>query len=628
MGLGGSSGSNSAGAMAISGAGGVATSGAGGMSTSGAGGMSTGGSGGATPGVCDPGTATTVWASTCPTSAPACTTGTWTAGGPDPDHLAFKLIKESAHFAIYSDETITDATAQGALDTLENTIWKTYFGAPIYFKEPLCNSANKTKASIHVHSDYGLTGGAWTSTRMGMWIGSGALKDHWGLAHEFMHAVQSVSGGMSCNQSNTCGWIYESHANFMPHQLTEYRSDVHCSELSVNAPHVYLGSTRDRYCNWQFMEYLKDKYCYSAVNDIWTSAPSNDPFSQIMKTRGWTISQLNDFFGEWAMHNVTWDYQNPPPTAGGSQSAIYRQNYGSIMDKSKPERRVRETMLEPLDASFATNRRFATPSGWAPQRWGYNIVRLYPDANASSVTVTFRGVAQSGADSDYRWGLVATDSGITTPRYSALQSGTDGKLEFCVKAGEALFLVVTATPSVQKQIVWDQAYNTIYRYPWLVELSGAWPDGFKNGALDACASGSRHSNGNGCVVGTLPASVYVGPYAQVLGGTVSGTARIEDHAVVTSGTTVSGGTVGGLSVLMNGFSVGGSAKAASTFYPLGFYEGGQALSGTAQLIGDIEYRGQGLNKSSGTYFGFVDSTIDGAKSTTDLTAAPPYTWRP
>ncbi len=83
---------------------------------------------------------------------------------------------------------------------------------------------------------------------------------------------------MACNQSNTCGWIYESHANFMPHQLDEYRGDVHCSELSVNAPHLYLGSTRDRYCNWQFMEFLKDKHCYSAVNEIWTSSPSNDPF--------------------------------------------------------------------------------------------------------------------------------------------------------------------------------------------------------------------------------------------------------------------------------------------------------------------------------------------------------------
>ncbi|MCP3140202.1 DUF6055 domain-containing protein [Pyxidicoccus xibeiensis] len=577
---------------------------------------------------CEPGTTTTAWATSCPTSPPACTPGTWTAGGPDPDHQNFRLVRESAHFAIYSDEVISSTTAQAALDTLENTIWKTYFGSPIFFKEPLCNLTSKTKVSVHVHSNWGLSGGAWSPTRMGMWIGPGALNDRWGLAHEFMHAVQSVSGGMTCNQSNTCGWIYESHANFMPHQLPEYRGDVHCSEMAVNAPHVYLGSTRDRYCNWQFMEFLKDKHCYSAVNEIWTSSPSNDPFSQIMKTRGWNISQLNDFFGEWAMHNVTWDYKDPPPTSGGNQGPTYRARYGSITSKTRPERRLRLTQLEPLDAAYATNRRFVTPAGWAPQRWGYNIVRLYPEAGATSVTVTFRGVTQAGADSDWRWGLVATDSAITTPRYSPLQRGADGALDFCITPGESLFLVVVGTPSVQKQIVWDQAYNTLHRYPWMVQLTNAWPEGFRTGTQDACPTGTqRHPNGGGCVISGVPSSVYVGPYAQVLGGTVSGSARIDDHAVVLSGN-VSGGTVTGLSVLTNGFSVSGSARVAATFYPLGFYEGQQSVSGTAQLIGDLEYRGVGLNKSSGTYFGFVDASTRAASNMTDVTLAPPYAWRP
>ena len=459
---------------------------------------------------------------------------------------------------------------------------------------------------------------------MGMWIGPGALSDHWGLAHEFMHGVQSVSGGMQCNRSNTCGWIFESHANFMPHQLPEFRSNVHCSEMLVNMPHIYLGSTRDRYCNWQFMEFLKDKLCYSAVNDLWTSAPSSDPFSQLMQTRGLTISQLNDLFGEWAMHNITWDYQNPPPTAGGNQSAAYRRSYGAITDRSRPERRLRLTQLEPIDANSATNRRFATPSAWAPQRWGYNIVRLFPDAGATSVTVTFRGVTQAGADSDWRWGLVATDSAIATPRYSALSRGADGQLTFCLQPGESLFLVVTATPSVQKQIVWDQAYSTIVRYPWTVQLAGAWPEGFRDGAQAPCAQGTRHPNGGGCVVGSVPSSVFVGPFAQVLGGSVTGSARIDDHAVVVSGT-VSGGTVTGLSILTNGFSVSGSARAAATFYPLGFFERSQALSGSAALVGDVEYRGQGLNKTSGTYQGFVDATTAAANN---VTVAPPYRFRP
>jgi hypothetical protein len=564
----------------------------------------------------------------------ACTAGTWTAGGPDPDHTNFKLISESAHFAVYSDEAISTTTAESATEYLETTVWPTFFGAPLFMREPLCNSANKTKVSIHVHSDYGLTGGSWATGRMGMWIGPGALADHWGLAHEFTHGVQSVQGGMSCNQSNTCGWIYESHANWHAQQVPEYHTkDVHCSEMLANAPHLYLGSTRDRYCNWQFMEFLKDKYCPAAVNAIWTGTPAKDPFTAIMNARGWSIGQLNDFFGEWAMHNVTWDYRDPAPqsTTANNQGALYRSKYGTATDASKTERRLRLTQLEPLDPSNVSNRRFVSPFYWAPQRWGYNLVRLYPEASASSVSVTFRGVTQSGANADFRWGLVATDAAIAKPRYSKLQSGTDGSLQFCVGSGESLFLVVMATPSVQQQIVWDQAYPTIYRYPYLVQFGNAWPEGFQGGKPDACPSGlARHDNGGGCAPSATPATVYVGPYATILGGTVSGSARIEDHATVVKGT-VSSGTVGALSLIgsssANSFTVAGSAKVQTTFYPVGFFESGQGLSGTASLLGDVEYRGQGTNRSSGSFSGFVDDTTASA-TLTDVTAPPPYAWRP
>src|SRR5512146_1334077 len=94
------------------------------------------------------------------------------------------------------------------------------------------------------------------------------------------------------------------------------------------------------------------------------------------------------------------------------------------------------------------------------------------------------------------WGLVATDAAITKPRYSALQRGTDGQLTFCVDSGEALFLVVMATPSAMQQIAWDQAYSSIYRYPYLVELANAWPEGFQGGKHAACPPGTaRVANG-------------------------------------------------------------------------------------------------------------------------------------
>lgn len=588
-----------------------------------AGGTSSGGSGtGGSPGTCDPGTSTTAWATNCPTSPPTtCVQGSWVAGGPDPDHSGFRLLSESEHFAVYSDEN--PSGAQEAVTYLE-TVWNTYFGNPIYMREPLCNASTKYKVSIHVHSDWGLTGGSWASGRMGMWIGTGGLRDHWGLAHEFTHAVQAVQGGMSCGgSSNYCGWVYESHANFMPHQLSEYRTEVHCSEMMFNMPHIYLGSTRNRYCNWQFMEYLKDRYCYRAVNAIWTESPANDPFTNIMKGQGWTISELNDFIGEWALHNITWDYKNPEPTLPGDTTdpgANFRASYGPITDTSRSERRLRITRLEPLDSDWATHRRFQSPYLWAPQRFGYNVVRVIPDQGATSVSVTFRGVVQSGANSDWRWGLVATNAALTSARYSALQKGADGYLSFCIGTDDLVWLVVVATPSVQQQINWDQPYGTIYRYPYLVEFGHAWPEGFQGGTLAPCPNGTvRVANGGGCGPSGLPSSVYVGPYALVLGGSISGNARIEDHAQILGGT-ISGGTVGGMTIFRD-FTVSGTAIARTTFYPLDFFEG-RSLTG-GMLYGDVELR---ANRSNGTCSGFVDSSTCVAPGD-EVTVPPPYSWR-
>ena len=94
-----------------------------------------------------------------------------------------------------------------------------------------------------------MQGGPADSGEMGMWISPSFLQDHWGLAHELTHALQNATGGLT--ESQYTGWILESHANWMAHQIDEYHnSEVQCSTMLVNYPHLYLGSTRDRYyCN-------------------------------------------------------------------------------------------------------------------------------------------------------------------------------------------------------------------------------------------------------------------------------------------------------------------------------------------------------------------------------------------
>jgi hypothetical protein len=577
---------------------------------------------------CDPGTTDTAWATECPAAAPvACVPGTWRAwGSSSPEDYPLRF--ETAHFAFYwpNERAVSMADAEAAADFLEDVVWQTYIGAPMFFPEPDCTRADKRKTSIHLIAD-GLFGGC-NEGRPGIWVGPGALRDHWGLGHEFAHALQCMTPGVPDCGGDGC-WLHESHANFMSHQLPEYRDEVHCSEMLVNAPHVYYGSTRDRYCNWQFLEFVKDKHCYRAVNEIWSASDVprglRDPFNKLAAALDLDASALNDLFGEWAMHNVTWDYRDPPPTEGSDRGPVYRGSYGRIDDTSRPERRRRVTELEPLDGDWAANRRFVSPFYWAPQRWGYNVVRLHPDPGATRVTVAFRGVVQEGADSGWRWGLVATDDALTSARYSALHGETDGSLELCLEGDEALWLVVVGAPTSIRTIVWDEPYPSIHRYPYMIELANAWPDGFEGGARAECPSGTEpHENGGGCAPATLAASVFVGPYARVLGGTVSGDARIVDHAIVL-GATVSGGTVGALTTI-DRFTVRDSAVVETTFYPPGFFERNQGLSGTARLFGDVEYRGEGLDRSSGSFYGFVDASTP-SRPIDDVTVPPPYTWR-
>ena len=82
---------------------------------------------GSTPPV-DPGTTTTTWYSGTP-QKPAVTPGAWRVGGPNPDQSGFTLVKESAHFAFYSDEALSEADLTLAADTLENVVWQNLFNA-------------------------------------------------------------------------------------------------------------------------------------------------------------------------------------------------------------------------------------------------------------------------------------------------------------------------------------------------------------------------------------------------------------------------------------------------------------------------------------------------------------------
>ncbi|WP_405339536.1 T9SS type A sorting domain-containing protein [Fibrobacter sp.] len=577
----------------------------------------------------------------------------------------FTQIAESAHFEVCkkpttddgqaNNVTISTADAQAAIDELENVF--SFYTDSLGWMLPFPKSPEKKlKSNVYVYDNSvmaALYGGQDYVKDLngeygpGMWIGVGSLKDRWGMAHEFAHGLQGVAGWLG-NNSHT-GWMAESHANWMAHQYIS--EDAHyCSEALINFSYLYYGSTRDRYCNWQFLEHLKEEFGggnqgAAKVNRIWMESirdgedgrMEQTPFTAMMKVYGWTLEQLNDEFGKFAMKNATLEY-------APAKKALYKKTWGDYEFATRRDasgwgdmyrRHPRVTMLNKMECAAGEKcaDRYISPSYWAPQRWGYNLVRIYPDS-AGKVTVKFRGIVQEkptvqgytcfGDNTDYykgktyKWCNYAPDalpdpaSGWTvglvaegsdgTPRYSEMKHGTGFNLEIETKASDkALWLAVTATPTEMQTILWDQFYYSIYRYPYMIEVVNGAPEGYNKDFWKPANANSysKHSNGGGLVSSKakVAATAYVGPDAVVNGGTVSGNARIEDFAVVNGGTIgdnaivrgralVSAGTIADDAVLEeDAWLVNGTISGKAKVGALSIIAGNTTVTDNAQVYG-------------------------------------------
>jgi carbonic anhydrase/acetyltransferase-like protein (isoleucine patch superfamily) len=616
--------------------------------------------------------------------------------------------------------SITEASARTALNELEN-IFDAYMKEG--FNPPYAANVTKYKMGVYVirngsncntsgtrfcngtstcSEGYAFGGSIGNPQAPGMWLQNTAVDAKWVLAHEFMHGLQMMAGGMSggnTNQgTNFRGWFFESHANFMPHFIYPRASDpengVHyCAELYLRTAQLYLGSTRNRYCNWQFFEYLVHKNGIKIINDLWTSTGQNnhDPFTEIMRQNNFSQSKFGDIFADFAAKSVIWELNtgsvHPNPDYANRGSALFRSRLNRWLG-SPDERykRPRYTYLEALDSTDGANGRFVSPFAFSPQRYGYNIIRLYPDSNV--IVVRFRGDVQTQNNipnyskklnlepvvanlpddpgSDWRYGLVAVTGnaqatdGTVSARYSPIMRASDGNpdISIAMQSGETqLYLVVAATPTIHHKISWDQFYYTIYRFPYMLEIIGAKPEGFQ---AQSTTEGARHTNGGGFVASTanVASTVYVGPNARVLGpARVEGNARIEGRAVVKGDARVSGSAVvrdyalveGGQvydrAVIYEGANVfrgqvygdakihGAAVIVNSDAKIYGNAEVGGVvlidaatnLSGTAKLLGDGEV--YNITASSGVYYGLIDAGAIG-NSQNDLGSVPVEVTKP
>ncbi|MFZ1676814.1 MAG: DUF6055 domain-containing protein [Saprospiraceae bacterium] len=413
-------------------------------------------------------------------------------------------------------------------------------------------------------------GGNYDGVVGAMWMHPQAASSGPTLAHEFTHTLQNytwmMNPGHGFIDSSYVGFFWETHAEFMA--LQRYPSVALEFDMArwLNTCQFHWSSTRHHYQAFVFLQFIKEKDGIGMINRMWNEANIGEhPLETYKRLKGITQSQLNDLFGEYAMRNVTWDYE-----------------IGDLL-------RERVSSLNPVFVSHPTiipelvdssSQRYRIQNHLAPQDYGYNIIRLYPQqlpgCQKRIVYLNLLGqyIFPDFSEAGLRFGFVAVNSS-GQPRYSEIYID-HGEESFEMQDDETeLYLVVVGAPTKHHNYPWEVGFPKIYRYPYEFKLENAYPEGFQPGFHDAPSgiSGAPHSNGGGFVASTAYAAptAYVGPKAQVLDqAQILDLSRIEDYAIVEHSAIVGDSAVlSGISVIGENAHVYGHATITGQAHAFG-----------------------------------------------------------
>jgi Family of unknown function (DUF6055)/Cellulose binding domain len=387
----------------------------------------------------------------------------------------------------------------------------------------------------------------------------------WGLAHELGHVFQNYTfmgrSGFGFTDASA-GTFWETSAEYMAMQVYP---DTAAGDLTrfLRTENLAYSSSRHHYGNWMLVQYLVDRNGGIGIfNRMWNEARNNEhPLETYRRITGITQAQLAAQIGEYAQHQVTYDYSN-------------RSHFMRFVTSVYGAGFINAYNGVPVDAVNQSTGHYAIADPMAPSDFGYNKIKLVPSSDGALIRLHFKGHVNSAAGSGWSYGFVAVNNG--TPRYGPVSTAADGQISFQTQPGEReVYLVVAGTPSTVHHYAFLDGYPKNYRYPYEFRVSGAIPSGYEPGYSKPAASGGGHwhSNGGGWVDNraNVASTAYVGPRAAVYGSsTVSGNARIDGLAWVNSGATVGGSAVvrdnalvqGGAN-LSGGVVIGGDAEPAS-----------------------------------------------------------------
>lgn len=467
--------------------------------------------------------------------------------------------KQSANFAVFwgplAGDDPTQATnaalrfnPQTMLDSMENvyddyiTRWKMMPDSGNLAKYKMVIVMNNTWRD-GLYTGY-LFGGGFDNVIGAMFIDPAVVgaTDNWGLSHEFAHACQYMITnvlypGHGFNDGHS-GFFWETHAQFMASQRHPNGLGNADPARAMNFTTYTMSSPRKHYANFYYLQLLKDKYGLDFISRLWREADYSGkhehPFQTIARLLGGQ-KELNTFFMEHAMRNVTWDYS--------TQSFIKDAMNGLGTDLDWRSKNI----LDSLGDGY-----YAIPDRLAPQQYGYNIVQLYvKDSGCTTpyIHLKFKGHTDANASSGWLYGFVTVMQDGSTV-YSDQYADAEVAYQFPAGAKE-YYMVVMGAPSTFRvhTDLFEIGFPKEFRYAWEVRMKGMAPQGYQHDFHGVKGiAGAPHSNGGGFVAASahVDASAYVAPGAAVLdNASVTGSARIEGKATIRQFAVVSDNAVVG-----------------------------------------------------------------------------------
>lgn len=531
--------------------------------------------------------------------------------------ISTSRMYESTNFVVYwGDKVGTNPasyseaalrfTPKSVTDTLE-TSFKRYVTDLKFVSNASTKNLGKYKIIIMMMNTWNSTdprlqafaqASSFSNTIGAMFVHPEATRDGGALSHEFAHTLQMMmqiqenpGNGNAFSGYDWAGPFFEGHANFMRAQAYSKWAEIDGTLTRwIQTRHFMWSSNRHHYTNFHLMYYVQEKEGFDFTRRMWAESKNQEhPLETIKRLKGFTQEQLNDYLWNYAQRQPAFDYPIQWTSQINTTSNFgkkIREVYKSIQSYLPRYTSRQFTLLTKVDG---TTDQFYTNNDWAPQDYGMNIIPLYPTCSGTEkkVTIKFKGHTEvNPTQAGWRYGFVTTKADGTVSRYSPMYN-SDGEASFSLNTATetGIYLVVFSAPKVHVNYNMDVGYPKQRRYPYELKIANANPEGFQPAAdfrKFLKTNGRLHANGGGWVSNNanVASTVYVGPYAVVRGGTISGNARIEGYAMV------EGGNISGNAIVRdNGCVYNTTLSGNAIVEGNGWMEGG-SVTNTANIKGN------------------------------------------